>query len=613
LPWRECFALLEDTMDSRTLRELYIGYFEQHGHARIPGAPLVPEHDPSVLFTTAGMHPLVPFLLGTPHPAGRRLVDAQPCLRTNDIEEVGDDRHLTFFEMLGNWSLGDYWKDESIRMSYAFLTERLGLDPARLSVTCFAGDADAPRDDESAGIWRALGIPEERITFLAKEDNWWGPAGATGPCGPDTEIFYDLDPSGPRGETPASNPARFREIWNNVFMQYEKLPDGSYTRLAQRNVDTGFGLERVLPIMQGVASVYETDLFAPIMATIRELAAREEPLAERIVADHARAATMLLAEGVRPGRTDQPYIVRRLIRRAIRYGRELGIEGPFLSKVAAAFISTLADAYPLLERRREEALALLEEEELRFRRTLARGEREFERVAEAALRAGRPALAGEEIFRLYETYGFPAELTAELAAVRGLRSDLAGFDAAFARHQEESGRGAEGRFRGGLAERAPETTRLHTATHLLHAALRQTLGPHVAQRGSNITAERLRFDFSHGERLTAEQLAAAEELVNAQIRRDLPVTCEEMSLAEARERGALGLFEERYGERVRVYQIGDFSVEVCGGPHVERTGELGRFRIQKEEAVAAGVRRIRATVEAPERPEEAPESHDKAS
>ncbi len=583
-------------MNSRDLRELYIAFFAERGHARIGSAPLVPEHDSSVLFTTAGMHPLVPFLLGAPHPSGRRLVSVQPCLRTNDIEEVGDDRHMTFFEMLGNWSLGDYWKDESIRMSYTFLVERLGLDPARLAVTCFAGDADAPRDEESAAIWRALGIPEQRITFLPKEDNWWGPAGETGPCGPDTEIFYDLEPGGPPGETPASNPARFREVWNNVFMEYERLADGSYRRLEQRNVDTGFGLERVLPILQGVPSAYETDVFAPIVEAIRRLAARHEPFAERVVADHVRAATMLLAEGVRPGRTDQAYVARRLIRRAIRYGRELGIERPFLTDVAEAFIPTLSDTYPALEQRRGEALALLAEEEARFGRTLARGEREFERAAAEAARRGESRLPGAEIFHLYETYGFPAELTAELAARRGLEVDMAGFEEAFARHQEESRRGAAGRFRGGLAERAPETTKLHTATHLLHAALRQVLGPHVEQRGSNITTERLRFDFSHGERLTPEQLAAVEALVNEQIAADLPVTCEEMSLPEARERGALGLFEERYGERVRVYAIGEFSVEVCGGPHVERTGELGRFRIVKEESVGAGVRRVRAVL-----------------
>jgi alanyl-tRNA synthetase len=584
-------------MDSCTLRELYLRFFAERGHARIPAAPLVPEHDPSVLFTTAGMHPLVPFLLGQPHPAGARLANAQPCLRTNDIEEVGDDRHLTLFEMLGNWSLGDYWKRDSIRWSYEFLSEELGLDPARLAVTCFAGDADAPRDAESSEVWRALGIPQRRISFLPKEDNWWGPVGASGPCGPDSEIFYDLDPSGPPDQTPASHPARFREIWNNVFMQYDKLPGGNYVKLGQQNVDTGFGLERVLAILQGVPTVYETDLFAPIIAAVREQATRPATFAERVVAEHTRAAVFLLAEGVRPGRSDQPYIARRLIRRAVRYGRELGIAGPFLARIAEAVIPTLSSAYPLLETRRDAVLAALEEEEAGFGRTLARGERTFERVAEAALRGGAVVLAGEEVFRLYETYGFPPELTAELAARRGLQADLAGYHAAFERHQLESRAGAAGRFSGGLAERAPETTRLHTATHLLHAALRHVLGPHVAQRGSNITAERLRFDFSHGERLAPEQIAAVEALVNEQIRRDLPVTSEETTLDAARASGAIGLFEDRYGERVRVYTIGDFSKEVCGGPHVTHTGELNRLRLLKEEAVGTGVRRLRAVLE----------------
>jgi alanyl-tRNA synthetase len=583
-------------MDSRTLRRAFLEFFRERDHAVIGHASLVPEHDPSVLFTTAGMHPLVPFLLGEPHPAGRRLTNAQPCLRTNDIDEVGDPTHLTFFEMLGTWSLGDYWKPEALGWSYEFLTERLGLDPSRLSVTCFAGDEDAPRDDEAAAIWRSLGIPTQRITFLPKEDNWWGPAGATGPCGPDSEIFYDTNPHGPPDETPASNPPRFWEVWNNVFMQYDKQESG-FRRLAQRNVDTGFGLERVLPLVQGVPTLYETDLFAPLREALRTRAPRRDQFAERVIADHTRAAVFLLAEGVRPGTVDQPYVVRRLIRRAVRHGRALGIEGPFLADLAVAVIPTLADTYPLLEREREEVCAALEEEEGRFARTLRRGERLFVQAAEQVRAQGANTLPGDVAFRLYDTYGFPVELTGELAAEQGLRLDRAGFEAATRAHQEQSRQGAAGRFRGGLAERSPETTRLHTATHLLHAALHEILGPHVAQRGSNITPERLRFDFSHPERVTPDQLAAVEALVNTQIAADLPVTWAEMSLDEARASGALGLFAERYGERVKVYRIGAFSAEICGGPHVARTGELGRLRIVKEEAVGAGARRVRAVLE----------------
>jgi alanyl-tRNA synthetase len=584
-------------MDAKTLRQLFLDYFRERDHAIVGGAPLTPEHDSSVLFTTAGMHPLVPFLLGEPHPAGRRLANAQKCLRTDDILEVGDAVHLTFFEMLGNWSLGDYWKPEALLLNYTLLTERLGLEPERLHVTCFAGDADAPRDLEAAEVWRSLGIPTRRITFLPKSDNWWGPAGATGPCGPDTEVFYDTDPAGPPDETPATNPRRFWEVCNNVFMQYDLRADGRHVRLAQHNVDMGLGLERTLALLQGVPSAYETELFRPIVEALRSLAAAPQPFGVRVVADHLRAAMVLLAEGIAPGNVDQPYIVRRLIRRAIRYGREIGIGGRFLARVAETTIPTLADVYPELLRQSETIYAALDEEEIRFQHTLARGEREFDKAIAASRERGEGSIPGEVVFRLYDTYGFPAELTQELAGQHGLAADMEQFRAAFAAHQEQSRQGAAGRFRGGLAERTPETTQLHTATHLLHEALRRVLGPHVEQRGSSITAERLRFDFTHGARLAPEQLAEVEALVNEQIRRDLPVTWSEMALADAKRAGAIGLFEERYGDRVKVYAIGEFSSEICGGPHVERTGELGCFHIVKEEAVGAGMRRIRAVLE----------------
>ncbi|MDZ4719233.1 MAG: alanine--tRNA ligase [Roseiflexaceae bacterium] len=587
-------------MDANTLRQRYLAFFQRHGHVAIGAAPLIPQHDPSVLFTTAGMHPLVPFLLGEPHPAGRRLVNYQKCLRTNDIESVGDPTHLTLFEMLGNWSLGDYWKDDALRLNFELLTEVFGHDPARLHVTCFAGDSDAPRDDQAAAIWRSLGIPKQRISFLSKEDNWWGPAGTTGPCGPDSEVFFDTNPNGPADQTPATHPQRFWELGNNVFMGYNKQSDGQYMPLEQRNVDVGVGLERNLMVLQGVDSAFATDLFIPIIEAIHSLTNSREPLPIRIIADHVRAAVFVLAEGVLPGNTDQPYIVRRLIRRAIRYGRMLGINHSFLPDLADTVIATMMSAYPELGQRRDSIAEALAAEELRFQRTLARGEREFVHAIEQGRSAGLEHLPGSVAFHLYDTYGFPLELTEELAREQGMPVDSIGFQAAYTAHQEQSRQGAAERFRGGLAERNPATTRLHTATHLLQAALRCVLGEHVEQRGSNITTERLRFDFSHPQRLSKEQLTAVETIVNQQIADNLPVHWAEMPLAEAQQRGAIGLFAERYseiGELVKVYAIGDVSLEVCGGPHVASTSELGHFRILKEEAVAAGIRRIKAVVE----------------
>lgn len=584
-------------MDGKRLRQVFVQFYKAHGHAIIGSAPLVPEHDPSVLFTTAGMHPLVPFLLGEPHPAGKRLANWQKCLRTNDIMEVGDDVHLTFFEMLGVWSLSDYWKSAALELNYTFLTKCLGLEAERLHVTCFAGDQDAPRDDEAAAAWQSLGLPAHRITFLPKADNWWGPVGATGPCGPDSEMFYDMHPDGPLDETPATNPGRFWEVGNNVFLQYEQQADGSYSRLARRNIDIGLGFERLLALVEGVPSPFQTELFTPIVEEIEVLAPNPEPFAVRVIADHIRAAIFILAAGIMPGNVDQPYIARRLIRRAIRHGREIGISGHFLGRLAGTAIPTLSDIYPELERQRTDICAALHEEETRFQRTLARGEKELDKAIAECRGRGKTVLPGEQVFHLYDTYGFPAELTEELAGSQGLAVDMAGFRSAFAEHQARSRQDSTGRFRGGLAERVLETTALHTATHLLHAALRRVLGPHVEQRGSNITAERLRFDFAHDEKLTPEQIAAVEALVNEQIRRDLPVSWAEMSVAEARSSGAIGLFEERYGDQVKVYTIGDFSREICGGPHVEQTGALGHFRIVKEEAVGAGIRRIRAVLE----------------
>lgn len=586
-------------MNAKAFRQTYLDFFVEQGHAIIGGSSLIPEHDPSVLFTTAGMHPLVPFLTGQPHPAGKRLVNYQKCVRTDDIMEVGDDVHLTFFEMLGNWSLGDYWKAEAIEMSYEFLTERLGFEHDRIYVTCFEGDEDAPKDLEAAEIWRSLGILENHITFLPKVDNWWGPAGATGPCGPDTEMFYDANPAGPSEETPKTNPNRFWEVWNDVFMQYDKQADGRYGPLAQKNVDTGLGLERTLTILQGVPSLYETELFEPIVDKILSLSAIKDPdqFAVRVIADHIRAAVLVLAEGIVPGNVDQPYVVRRLIRRAVRYGREIGIRKHFLCKLAEATMPTLSDVYRELEENKDHILTALEDEERRFQGTLRRGEREFFKAVKLCKSGGQDTLPGNVVFRLYDTYGFPPELTREFAEKEQLDVDMEGFHRAFEEHRKKSRQGAAARFKGGLAERSPETIKLHTATHLLHEALRRVLGPHVEQRGSNITVERLRFDFSHPEKLTAEQLTEVENLVNQQIQKDLPVTREKMSLEEALESGAIGLFDGRYGDSVNVYSIGNFSSEICGGPHVEHTGELGNFRILKEGSVGAGLRRIRAVVD----------------
>ena len=586
-------------MDAVQLRQSYLDFFKQRDHAVIGTSSLIPEHDPSVLFTTAGMHPLVPFLMGEPHPAGRRLVNYQKCVRTDDIMEVGDDVHLTFFEMLGNWSLGDYWKAEAIHMSYEFLTEHLGFEHDRIHVTCFEGDHDAPRDVEAADIWRSLGMSEVHITFLPKADNWWGPVGEVGPCGPDTEMFYDTDPDGPPGETPKSDPDRFVEVWNDVFMQYDKQADGRCLPLAQRNVDTGLGLDRVLAILEGVPSPYETELFIPIIDKIRSLSQVRDPdqFSLRVISDHIRAVVFILAEGISPGNVGQPYVARRLIRRAVRYGREIGIDRLFLRDLSEVTIPTLSDVYREIEENRDHILTALETEERRFHGTLQRGEREFFKAVELCRSQAQDTMPGEVVFRLYDTYGFPPELTQEFAHKQGLDADMAGFDRAFEEHQQKSRQGAAVRFKGGLAESSAQTSRLHTATHLLHQALRRVLGPHVEQRGSNITAERLRFDFSHPAKLTTDELTAVEDLVNEQIRRDVPVTYQKMRLEEARERGAIGLFEDRYGDWVNVYSIGDFSPEICGGPHVPSAGELGHFRIVKERSIGAGLRRIRAVLD----------------
>ncbi len=594
-------------MTADDLRNRYRSFFENRGHAAISGASLIPENDPTVLFTTAGMHPLVPYLLGEPHPAGRRLVDCQKCIRTGDIEAVGDSSHLTFFEMLGNWSLGDYFKREAITWSYEFLTspDCLGFDPERISVTVFAGDGDVPRDEESAAIWQSLGIPPERIHALPREDNWWGPAGQTGPCGPDTEMFVDTGRPG-CGEDcrPGCRCGKYFEIWNDVFMQYNKTAEGRYEPLRQSNVDTGMGVERTIAMLQGRSSVYETELFAPLMEALSRLSGvpmdRDEAAlrAYRVIADHMRSSVFILGDqkGVVPGNLGQGYVLRRLIRRSVRFAKQLGLAPGFARPLAETVIDTYRAAYPELEQNRERILTELDLEEARFEKTLSQGTAELEKTLRNLKEHQQKVLSGRVAFRLYDTYGFPIEFTEEICREQGLEVDRAGFENAFEKHRSVSKQGDKA-FKGGLADHSQATTALHTATHLLHEALRQVLGGHVAQKGSNITPERLRFDFTHPSAMTAEEKKAVEALVNELIGSDLPVRVETMALEDARRAGATALFDGKYDEQVKVYSVGSFSKEVCGGPHVERTGTMGRFRIKKEESSSAGVRRIRAVLE----------------
>ncbi len=592
------------TYHSSELRSMFLKFFKGHGHAVISSASVIPENDPTVLFTTAGMHPLVPYLMGAKHPAGNRLTDVQKCVRTGDIDDVGDFSHLTFFEMLGNWSLGDYFKEQMIPWSWEFLTspEYLGLPKDRLAFSVFAGDADCPRDEESAELWRRCGVADDHIFFLPKENNWWGPAGITGPCGPDTEMFIitDKEPCGPNC-SPACSCGRYLEIWNDVFMQYNKKADGTFEPLEQKNVDTGMGLERTICVLNGKKSVYETDLFADILKKISELSGKEYGSDEmttrafRIIADHMRTATFIMGDdrGVSPSNVDQGYVLRRLIRRAVRYGMGIGMPEGFTGEVAKVIIEQYKDVYPELKRNEAFVLEQLSLEESRFARTLKQGNREFEKLVEK-VQDGQ--IDGVSAFHLYDTYGFPVEMTQELARERGLTVDMDGFHECFRKHQATSQAGAEQRFKGGLADHSEQSARLHTATHLMHAALRKVLGPEVAQKGSNITAERLRFDFSFGRKMTKEELAEVERLVNEAIESHTPITCEEMTVAEAKEQGAIGLFESKYGEQVKVYTMGPYSKEICGGPHAQNTGDLVSFKIKKEESSSAGVRRIKAVI-----------------
>lgn len=593
-------------LTSDDLRQMYLDFFKSKGHTVIRSASLIPENDPTVLFTTAGMHPLVPYLLGEKHPAGTRLVDVQKCVRTGDIDEVGDESHCTFFEMLGNWSLGDYFKKEAISWSYEFLTDEkwLGIDKDKLYFTCFAGDEHAPRDMVAFETWRSMGVDEDHIFFLPKENNWWGPAGITGPCGPDTEMFIDTGkPACGPDCSPACDCGKYLEIWNDVFMEYNKQADGSFLPLEHKNVDTGMGLDRTIAILQGKSSVYETDVFAPIIAKIEELSGKkyegaddETKKAFRIVADHIRCSTFMIGDekGITPSNVDQGYVLRRLLRRAIRFAGKLGIAEGNLSKISKVVIDKYAHAYDELHTNEKKILAEIEKEEERFQKTISQGLKEFEKTVE---KMQGDIIDGKSAFRLYDTFGFPIEFTLELAEERGLKVDKEGFDKAFEHHQELSHAGAEQRFKGGLADTSEQTARLHTATHLLNAALRKYLGEDITQKGSNITAERLRFDFNFDRKVERDELDQLEEYVNEAIAAGLDVVEEEMSVDEAKKQGAMGVFDSKYGEIVKVYTIPGYSKEICGGPHAKNTAELGHFKIKKEQSSSAGVRRIKAVLE----------------
>ena len=616
-------------LNSAELRSKYLKFFEKNGHTIISSASLIPENDPTVLFTTAGMHPLVPYLMGQKHPAGTRLTDAQKCIRTGDIDEVGDRWHLTFFEMLGNWSLGDYWKKDAITWSFEFLTKELNLPIKKLAVTVFEGDAHAPVDNESAEIWLSLGIPKDRIAYLGKADNWWGPAGLTGPCGPDTEMFYWTgENDAPKVYDPKNK--QWVEIWNDVFMEYYKNDKGEYVKATQQNVDTGMGLERTVAALNNFHDAYQTDTMFPIIKKIAELSGKkyaESPASAeamagkeeitksmRIVADHLRAAVMIIGDqrGVAPSNVDQGYVVRRLIRRAVRKGKQLGIKNYFCAEVAEVIIDIFKNIYSEMEKNKTFVLNEMKKEEEKFRKTLEEGVKIFEKSTYKHL---ENKVTGVLLYTLYHTYGFPLEVSLELVKEKELElapDAIVLFNQLMESHKNLSRLGAEQKFKGGLADTSEESTKLHTATHLLHAALRKVLGSHVEQKGSNITAERLRFDFSHPEKMTAEQIKQVEDLVNAAISKDYPVSFQELTVAEAKTKGAMGLFEDKYGAKVKVYTVGDpnqtpnadmasatFSMEICGGPHVEYTGLIGKFKIKKEEASSAGIRRIKAVVEKP--------------
>jgi len=588
-------------MNREELIKKYLGFFESKGHKIIPSASLVPENDPTVLFTTAGMHPLVPYLLGQKHSLGKRIVNVQKCIRTTDIDEVGDTTHHTFFEMLGNWSLGDYFKKEAIEMSFEFLTKILKIPVERLAVTCFAGDSDAPKDEEASRTWSSLGMPKERIAFLGKKDNWWGPAGKTGPCGPDTEMFY-WKPNNKRApkEFDTEN-KNWVEIWNDVLMQYVKNEEGKIVEAKQKNIDTGMGVERTIAILNGLEDNYLGDSWIPIIKEIEKLSGRkyfvpktnDENItkAMRIIADHVKASVFIIGDGVNPSNTERGYVLRRITRRAIRYGKELEIKN-FTQEVAKPVFKIYEKDYPELKDNKDKILNELEKEENRFLETIEKGMKVFENLVR-----DKKNLSGKEAFLLYQSYGFPVELIEEECKNRKIKFNVRDFESEMEKHQELSRTASKGKFVAGLADHSVESAKYHTATHMLHKALKLILGKNVQQMGSNITPERMRFDFSFPRKLTEEEVKKIQDLVNKEIKRNLSVSHEEMPYGEAVKTGALSYFKERYPPIVKVYSVGDFSKEICTGPHVKNTKEMGHFKITKEESVSAGVRRIKATLE----------------
>ncbi len=591
---------------AQQLRTKYLEFFKSKGHTVIPSASLVPENDSSVLFTTAGMHPLVPYLLGQQHPGGKRVTNVQKCIRTGDIDEVGDNTHLTFFEMLGNWSFGDYFKKEAISWSFEFLTSKDGLNLPleRLAFSVFAGDQDAPRDEEAAGIWKSLGVKEERIAYLPKEDNWWI-AGNTGPCGPDTEMFYWIDDGtpAPANFQETKEDKRWVEIWNDVFMQFEKQPDGKLVPLKQQNVDTGMGLDRTLAVLNGQKSVYDTEIFKPLFDVLslgQEVMSNDEIRKARIILDHIRASVFIVADGVEPSNKDRGYVLRRLLRRSMVYGKLLNLQNHWLKALIGQVMAIYGDAYPGIVRDSNRIFEVIEAEQKKFGLTLEKGLKQLESRIKNQESGG---LTGKEAFDLYQSFGFPWELTKEMAEAIGQKINKEEFETEFKKHQELSRTASAGQFKGGLGGNSEKIVKYHTATHLMNAALRQVLGEHVWQKGSNITEERTRFDFTHPQKMTEEEKLSVEALVNGWISQDLQVKKDIMPIEEARKLNAIGVFGEKYSDTVSVYTIADtntgevVSRELCGGPHVEHTGVIGKFKIQKEEASSAGIRRIKATIE----------------
>ncbi len=580
-------------MKAKDLMDKYFEFFEKNGHVLIPSASIIPKDDPSVLFTTAGMQPLAPYFTGQKHPQGKRLVDVQKCMRTVDFENIGDNTHQTFFQMLGNWSLGDYFKEESIKWSFEFLTSKewLGLPLEKLSFTVFEGDKTVAKDTEAAKIWESLGVPKEKITFLG-EDNFWS-AGETGPCGPSSEIFYWTGDENPKTQNPDED-ERWVEIWNNVFMTYNKKEDGSIEELPNKNIDTGMGFERTLAVLSGKKSAYETDLFLPIIEKIEEVSGSKYTKHQkemRIIADHVRAATFILGDdnAVTPSKVDAGYILRRLIRRAVRFGNMVGYEAS-LFDLAKVVVKKYSNLYPELKKNKKRIYSEIQKEEEKFKKTLEKGLREFEKMSK------QKEISGKDAFLLFQSYGFPLEMTEEMADEKKIKVDTEAFFKEYEEHQKLSRTGAEKKFKGGLADLSDGTIRLHTATHLLNEALRKVISKEIHQRGSNITPERLRFDFSFDRKLTAEEKKAVEDEVNRVIDLGLPVTRKELPIKEAEKLGAQKEFGAKYGDTVTVYSVGDYSIEFCGGPHVKNTKEIGHFKIIKEQSSSAGVRRIKAVV-----------------